>query len=185
MWRCRVAWSGSPVVGPGLSTFYALNTSPGFPAAVRAFFASLTTLLYSGTTITVPNTGDVIDEATGAITGTWTDGAALTPVVGAASGVFAAGVGMQVRWRTGGIVAGRRVVGSTFLIPTTTGAFDATGTPGSATITVVQNAADAYIAAAPFACIWSRPAPGRAGTDHLITSASVPDRPSWLVSRRR
>lgn len=195
MWRLRVTWSGSGVVGPGLSTFYAADTSPGFPAAVRAFYQALVTSFPTNVTITVPNGGDVIDPSTGVLTGAWTDGTAPLPVVGTGAGTYAAGVGAQVRWRTLGVVAGRRVVGSTFLIPLVSPIFDSDGTITAASRTVIQNAANAYVTAAPYGTIWSRPyagdttpghvRPARAGSQHIISGAVVPDRPSWLVSRRR
>lgn len=194
MWRLRVTWSGAPVIGPGLSTFYALDTSPGFPAAVRAMIAGWASSIPTGTTITVPNNGDVIDPSTGALTGVWSDGSAPAPVTGSGSGTYARGVGAQVRWRTSGIVAGRRVVGSTFIVPMVSLGFDTDGTLGPATITALLTPATAYVAAAPYACVWSRPfagdpsatppKPARAGSIHLIGGASIPDRPSWLVSRR-
>jgi len=195
MWRLRVVWSGSGVVGPGLSTFYALDTSPGFPAAVRAFYEAVKSGFPTSVTITVPNGGDVIDASTGVLTGTWTDGTAPAPVVGTGVGTYAAGVGAQVRWRTLGVVAGRRVVGSTFLVPQVGPIFDSDGTITPATRTVIQNAANAYVTAAPWGVIWSRPyagdttpghvRPARAGSSHILSGATVPDRPSWLVSRRR
>ena len=195
MWRLRVVWSGSTVVGPGLSTFYALDTSPGFPAAVRQLFESWKTNFPTGTTITVPNNGDVINPATGTLTGTWTDGTAPAPVTGTGTGVYAKGVGAQIRWKTPGIVNGRRVVGSTFLVPMVTIGFDTDGTLGPATITGITTAATTYLASVPGALVWSRPYPGdpsatppkpsRVGTTSLINAVQVPDRASWIVSRRK
>lgn len=185
MWRLRVAWTGSTVVGGGLSTFYSLDTSPGFPAAVRNYFQSLRDLFPIGTTITVPNNGDVIDATTGTLTGVWTDGGVPAPVTGNGAGVYALGVGAQTRWRTSGIVGGRRVVGSTFLVPMVALGFDSDGTLGAAPVTSITAAGNAYIAANPAALIWSRPKGPRVGTTHLITGVTVPDRPSWIVSRRR
>lgn len=185
MWRLRATWSGSPVVGPGLTTFYALDGSPGFPAAIRTMLATWQSSIPTGVTITVPNNGDVIDAATGTLTGSWSDGSAPAPVVTTGTGTYARGVGAQVRWRTLGVVGGRRVVGSTFIVPTVSLAFDTDGTLGPATITALLAGPTAYVAAAPYACVWSRPTSTRAGTTHLITDASIPDRPSWLLSRRR
>lgn len=185
MWRLRVVWSGSTVVGPGLSTFYSVDTSPGFPASVRALFEAWKSIFPIGTTITVPNNGDVIDPTTGTLTGVWTDGSAPAPVTGTGTGVYARGVGAQVRWHTAGIVGGRRVVGSTFLVPMVTLGFDTDGTLGAGAVTTISGGASAYLTANPAATIWSRPTASRVGSQHLISSATVPDRPSWIVSRRR
>jgi hypothetical protein len=184
MWRLRAEWSGAPITGPGLSTFYALDTSPGFPAAVHDFLAAFAPLLPSGVSIRVPNGGDVIDPSTGTLTGAWTDGSPPALVNGVGGGVFARGVGMQVRWRTTGITAGRRVVGSTFIVPIISAAYDSDGTLSAANVTVGTNAANAYVAAAPFAVIWSRPTDARAGATSLINGGFTPDRVSWLRTRR-
>ena len=79
MRRLRVVWTGNAVVGPTVSTFYALDGESGFPAAVRTLMASLSTYIPSGTVITTPNNGDELDPATGELTGSWTDG--TTPAI--------------------------------------------------------------------------------------------------------
>ena len=184
MWRLRVPWTGPSIAGPGLSTFYALDTSPGFPAAVRALLASFASYVPAGVSIQVPNSGDVLDPATGALTGVWTDGS--TPAVINTSGPanYAAGVGCQWRWRTSGIVAGRRVVGSTFIVPLSSAEYDSSGTIDSVAVTALNAAAATYVTNAPYAVIWSRPKGARVGSSHLITSGFLPDRVSWLRSRR-
>lgn len=194
MWRLRVTLTGAPIVGPGLWTFYALDSSPGFPAAVRTMLATWSSSMPSGITIQVPNGGDVIDPTTGTLTGAWTDGTVPAPIATSGTGTYARGVGAQVRWRTLGVVAGRRVVGSTFIVPMVSLGFDTDGTLGPATQAALLAGPTAYVAAAPYACVWSRPyagdpsatppRPARAGSTHLISGASIPDRPSWLVSRR-
>jgi hypothetical protein len=194
MWRLRVVWSGNAVVGPTLSTFYAQDTSPGFPAAVRSLMASLSTFIPTGTQIVVPNNGDVINPATGALTGAWTDGAAPAAVTCSGTGVYAKGVGAQIRWRTSSIVAGRRVQGSLFVVPLISAMFDSDGTLTATNQQSIATAANSYVTAAPYAVVWSRPSagnpsatppsPARAGSTCLIVGSSVPDRPSWLLSRR-
>lgn len=194
MWRLRVVWSGNAVVGPTLSTFYALDTSPGFPAAVRALMAALSTFIPTGTQIAVPNNGDVINPATGELTGSWTDGTTPAVVTCSGTGVYAKGVGAQIRWRTSSIVAGRRVQGSTFVVPLISAMFDSDGTLTATNQASILTAANNYVTAAPYACVWSRPSkgnpdrvpptPARTGSSALIVGSSVPDRPSWLLSRR-
>lgn len=187
MWRLRAEWSGTALTGSGVTTFYALDDSPGFPAAAKTFLESFKSNLPTGVSIVVPNFGDVIDTATGNLTGAWTDGSALAGIGGLNSTqAFAKGVGLQVRWHTNAIVAGRRVVGSTFICPLANSAFDLAGTLSSSQQTSAQTAAAAYLAAVPGAVIWSRPnaAAGRVGTVALISGSTVPDRPSWLRSRR-
>jgi len=149
----------------------------------------------SGITIQVPNGGDVINPADGTLTGAWTDGTTPAAITTSGTGTYARGVGAQVRWRTSAVVAGRRVQGSTFIVPMVSLGFDTDGTLGPATQAALLAGPTAYVAAAPYAVVWSRPydgdptatppKPARAGSVALITGASIPDRPSWLLSRRR
>lgn len=194
--RLRVVWSGFPVVGDGVTTFYTRSTDPtGFPGAVRSFFSSVAGLAFPALTITVPNTGDVISDVDGSLQGVWTDGTAPAPVTGTNTGDFAKGVGAQVRWHTDGVVGGRRVVGSTFLVPLAGGIFDADGTLDTTYVTSVKTAADALIASQTTLAIWSRPQPAREGahgtlparpgSSNFVLASSVPDRVSWLRSRRQ
>lgn len=182
--RLRVSWTGGGVIGGGVSTFYFAGADGANPGAVRSFFNASPLLFPASVTITVPNNGDVIENTTGDLVGTWTSGGALAPVSGTNTGDFAMGVGMRVRWLTAGIVAGRRVNGSTFLVPIASGIFDTDGTLDGATVTAEKTAADALVAAAPALCVWSRPTPSRAGSSHLVMSTQVPDKVSWLRSRR-
>lgn len=183
--RLRAVWGGTGIVGPGLSTFYKATTgASGWPDEVLALFNVGSVFYPSGLTLTVPSSGDLIDDATGALAGTWSEPGTGGTATATGSGVWAQGVGMQIRWRTNGIVAGRRVVGSTFVVPIMAVFYDTNGTIDSTTVTTVQGRADAYLAAHPEARIWSRPAGPRIGTSNQVTSAQVPDRISWLRSRR-
>lgn len=182
--RLRVELGGAGVVGPGVMTFYNANSGSGLPTAVKSFLTSLQSTFPDDVTLTVPNTGDLIDEATGALAGAWTDGTAGV-ITGSGTGAFQVGAGIRVKWLTGGIVNGRRVRGSTFIVPAVSLAFDTSGRLGSTTVSVVTTAANALIAAqGSYFRIWSRPVPGRAGTSHEVTSCSVPLTGTSLRSRR-
>lgn len=182
--RLRASWSGSALVGPGVSTFFFDPADTGASTAVRTFLNTAPLLFPTGVTITVPSGGEIIEDTTGALIGTWNDPGSGGTVNGANTGEYARGVGMQVRWQTGGIAGGRRVVGSTFLVPIAVGIFDTDGTLDAATVTAEQNAANTMIGGTVTFKVWSRPNATRSGTSHPITSAVVPDRVSWLRSRR-
>lgn len=194
MWRLRVPLTGAGLAGPGVTTFYALDTSPGFPAAVHSLLAAFAGSMPNNVSWDVPNGGDVIDPATGEIGETWTDGTVPARITGSGSGPFSMGVGGQVRWRTSGVVGRRRVVGSTFIVPLSGGAYQADGTLLDTVVSAWNTACANYVTAAPYALVWSRPKaaqplhvpplPARAGTTHLIGSGYAPDRVSWLRSRR-
>lgn len=186
MERLRVTWTGATVVGPGLSTFYGDEGEGGLdPDDFLAFFDTIKALLPSGTTITVPSGGDLLSPTTGTLGGAWEKPGTGGVVVGTANDVFAGGVGARAVWRTVGVVAGRRVMGATFLAPLRAGAYQADGTINGTDLGTLDGAAAALASAAgPGFVIWSRPAPGRVGSMHPVISGSVPDKVSWLRSRR-
>lgn len=184
--RVRVTWSGSAVVGPGVSTFYFASAATGFPAKLQTFFQAIKSSFPVTATITVPNTGDVINEATGALSGVWTDSGGST-TVGTGAFPYPAGVGIRVRWVTGGVRHGRRVVGSTFLVPVVNPAYDTDGTIIPATLTTIGTAVNAFVtSAAGDQHIWSKPTPpgGSDGTSSSVLAGFVPDMVTSLRSRR-
>ena len=167
-----------------MSTFYVDEAHTGFTADITALFAACGFTLPAGVAITIPNTGDLIDIPTGELSGTWTDGTTGT-VTGSGSGVFALGVGIRLQWMTSGIRNGRRVKGSTFLVPTVGGIFATDGTIATTTAGVLQTAVNTYITdMAGNARIYSRPLPGVAGQANTVISGAVPDAVSWLRTRR-
>src|SRR6187455_3059900 len=115
--RVRAVWAGAGVTGPGVSTFYFNEIHSGFVSDVATYFNAWSTWIPTGITVTISNTGDLLDVATGQISGTWTDGGTAVATMGGA-GVYAQGVGARVKWSTAGIRNGRRVRGSTFMVPT-------------------------------------------------------------------
>ena len=169
---------------PGLATFYSTTSVPSAKADVEDFWDAVRGLMPSGLSIRVPNTGDIIEDSTGELVGTWTEGSAAT-LNGSNALEYAAGVGVRIQWNTGGIRNGRRVRGATFLCPLTRDSFDAQGTIGSSSLSTIQAAADALAASGEFV-IWSRPtstAPA-SGDSFAVTGATVPDRITALRSRR-
>ena len=183
--RVRVAWSDTGVVGPGLSTFY--FASPG-TIGISNLLTLFTTIaandLPDDVTITVPGSGDRIDELTGTIIGGWTQSGGGS-VTGGSSGSFAMGVGGRLRWDTAGVVAGRHVRGTTFLVPMAGASYASDGRIGTTALTRINNALTTFLAAvSPNLVIWSRPAPGRLGSIHPVTLASCPAEISTVRSRR-
>lgn len=154
--------------------------------AVRTFFNAIAGQFPDDVTIQFPAEVEEVDETTGELIGT----TAVTPpasVAGTATGSFAAPAGARLRWNTGAIVRGRRVIGTTFLVPITGAAFGADGTLLGANRTSIQTAAATLIATPNVAlAIWSRPSTtgGSDGTYHSVTGASVPEQVSVLRSRR-
>lgn len=182
--RVRAEWSGSSVVGPGVSTFYFNEAASGFIADLTTFFQALQNFIPLTTQIRVLSSGDLIDVATGALSGTWSDGVNGT-ANGAGTGTYAQGVGARIRWATGGITNGRRVRGSTYIVPIISTQFDGSSGLQTSLVTNITNAANALLTAQlGDLTVYTRPAPSHPGAAHPVTSADVPDKVSWLRTRR-
>jgi hypothetical protein len=185
MKRYRVAWSGGGLVGPGLSTFYEKpDSNVGGADAIFDFFDSLKSAITTAVTITVPSSGDIIEDTTGELVGTWSESGTGGAVVGTSAENFVMGTGARVRWATGGIHGGHRVNGATYIAPLQISSFAGSGALADPFVVVLEASADALLDALPGLCIWSRPRTGLAGASYTIESAVVPDKVSWLRSRR-
>lgn len=182
--RVRTIWSGTPVVGGGVSTFYFNEAHSGFVADLGAFWTALVTRIPAGVQLTTENTGDLVDVETGVLTGTWTDGSTQV-VTTTGVGAYAGGVGARIRWQTNGIRNQRRVRGSTFICPLTTTQFDSDGTLLTAFITSLGSAVGALFTASEGNLrVYSRPRAGSGGAAHAVLNYTTPDKVSWLRSRR-
>ena len=172
------------MTGPGVTTFYWNEADTGFQPKVIAFFNAVKNVVAVGVTWTIPASGDLIDVATGEITGAWVDGTSSS-VASAQAGNYAAGVGARIAWQTSGIRNGRRVRGSTFIVPVTVAGYDAGGTLATSVIDACNTAAGTlFTAGATGLRIWSRPGPSGAGQANTVLNGSCPDRVSWLRTRR-
>jgi len=184
--RVRVGWTGAAVVGPGVSTFYTAGDGATLQAALRTFFTAI-----GGSFPNLkgqwdfPSEGEVIDSATGELTGAWTGATAASIPWSSNNAVWVNGVGTRIVWNTSGFLRGRRVRGSTFLVPLSLATYDTDGTIAGAVLTQLKAAADALIEDVPELTVFSRPtAAGGNGGSTPVTAASVPDKISWLRSRR-
>lgn len=157
-------------------------------AAIQAAFQARSVLFPAGTTITVPASGDTINDTTGALIGGWSVASTNTATMDG-SPAAAAGVGACITWTTGGIVPGkkgpRRLRGRTFLVPLSTSTYESNGTLTSGALTGLQALADALKASGPLG-IWHRPSSLTAadGNSYGVQSARVRDKVAYLSSRR-
>lgn len=184
--RVRVVWTGTSIVGPGVSTFYTTGTGAALNAALKTYFTAITSAF--------PNLkgqwefaagGETIDSATGTLTGSWGGSTSSSIVMASPNASWVSGVGARVVWNTNGFVSGRRVRGSTFMVPLQQSAYDADGTLVGSFVTLLQTSANALVASVPQLTIWSRPTAAHpVGGATPVTSATVPDKVSWLRSRR-
>lgn len=182
--RVLVEWSGVNVVGNAVSVLHFDEAQPPDPAAIKTAFQNVAGSLSSGTTLTIPNTGDVINTASGNLVGSWT-GTGGGTIQGSATGAeTAAGVGGCITLRTDSIIRGRRARGRLFVVPMAISCYDAAGTLKDADIGRLQALGDSLIAA--HLLVWSRPTTkgGVDGNGCPVTTASVRDKVAFLSSRR-
>jgi hypothetical protein len=182
MRRVRCTWN-TGYGGPGLSTFYSLD-SVDATVDLNTFWNAVKGVLSSTVNVAVPNSGDTLDAASGNLVGGWSGGTAGT-YTGTSAGAYAAGTGAFIKWNTGSVVAGHRVVGRTYIAPILGAGYDTDGTIAGGYLTILQNAATA-LAGSGKIYVWHRPS-GPGATDGqmvLITSATVPDKVTSLASRR-
>jgi hypothetical protein len=185
--RIQVQLDGAGVVGGGLSTFYSTASTPTtFLAAVRQFYSDCSSLFPTNVGFTFPGDGDVFEDSTGTLVGDWVS-AAPAPVAGTWPDEYAAGVGARMVWRTAGITRGRRVRGSTFMVPLAGNCYDDDGSiTGAVTTLLAAAAAPLILADGASMRIWSRPSATGAsdGDSHGVTAVQVPGNVTWLRSRR-
>jgi hypothetical protein len=87
-------------------------------------------------------------------------------------------------WRTSGLRHGRRVQGSTFIVPLALGSYQSDGTLVDANVTTIRNAAQTLLGSQALQ-ILSKATPGTSdGQANPVISVTVPDKVSWLRSRR-
>lgn len=183
--RVVVSWAGPGVVGLAVNVLhFAGDVGAPSSSAILSAYSGLASSLPSGVTITVPNSGDVIEDTTGTLVGVWTSSGGGV-VTGTAAGPRAAGVGFCVGWTTGGIVDGRKLRGRTFIVPIAGGAFDTDGTFQASAMTQFGTFANALQASGPLA-VWHRPTTtgGSDGNSYGVVSNHVNDKAAFLSSRR-
>jgi len=179
--RIVVTWTGLSGL-PGVSVFYgALGASAN--ADIKTFFTAVQSIFPAGLSWTIPGNGDLIDDATGDLSGVWVNTGGGGTVAASGAAAHAAGTGAYVNWRTSLIVGPRRLMGRTFLAPIMNSAYDNSGTIVTGNLTTLQTAATAVCTAASTR-IWHRPN-GGAGASAVPAAATVPDQVTSLKTRRR
>lgn len=192
--RVRILWGNWPGA-PGYTNLYT-SISLSNVAPIVTFFDSIKQYLPTALTVQVPQSGDLVAEATGVIQGVWTGSGGAT-VTGTAVGVYAGPVGAVVEWLTGGIVAGRRVQGKSYIVPLSSIAYQSNGTLLDSAATAINTAAATLqTALGNNLVVWSRPfepdpdrvppdeRDPRAGTAWPVLATRVPDMVAVMRSRR-
>lgn len=182
--RLRVAWGGSPVIGPGVTTLFFDEASSGFVADTVTLFTSLLSRLPAPMTLDVPNTGELIQDTTGDIVGTWTETGGATLTATNVTGHLD-GVGGRITWETSARRNNRPVRGATFLVPLSMQQYSGAGEIDSAAVAAIQTAVSTFITArAGSMRVWSRPSAAGAGSSATVLSGIMHPEISWLRSRK-
>lgn len=183
MLRVRTVFTGTIPGVPYLSTMYftASDTQAGADAAVAAvgaFWGAVDNVMTQSLAWATQDEVLVMDNS-GQATGVFT----TTPQTGVGSlstpEPLPPSNQVLIRWQTAGFIAGKRLVGRTF-VPGLTEAANNFGNVLAATRTTIDTAAEALVAATADLAIWSR-------TNSLsfpATSASVNTAFAVLRSRR-
>lgn len=182
--RVYVTFDGPAFTGPAVATFYFNDGATGFQPALITLWTALGAHMPTGSGGGILGSGDQLDDATGDLVGTWTDG--TDGGFGFSGGAeHAQGVGARIVWGTAGFTAGRRRRGSTFIVPLTRTAYDNNGSLTSGVLEGLQDAVDTFASAvAGDQVIWHRPVGGSGGGRSTVISSTVVDKVSWLRSRR-
>lgn len=183
--RVVVTWSGGGIVGQAVSVLHYAGDVGGPPlGGILTAYQQLGPIVPAGVTVTVPASGDVIDDRTGTITNVWNGtGGGVVNMNGL--NTSAAGVGACVSLYTGGIVKGRKLRGRVFVVPLHTASYQSDGTLVSADLAKVLAFGNALMAAGPLA-VWHRPSTKGAtdGNSYGVQRVNVRDKVAVLRSRR-
>lgn len=180
---------------PGFTVIASNNVLPS-PGPLSTLAGVIKNYVPPDFTLRVLNTGRLIDETNGKMTGVWSNGLE-TSVVGVGAGSYAPAAGLQTKWNTNQFKDGHRVAGMSYWVPLNNGAFTTTGIGLGTVVNAINAASTQFITdmAASFV-IWSRPlfvldADGkptdtikRAGSIHPVSTSTVPLAPVTLRGRQ-
>lgn len=153
-------------------------------SALQTFWTTVKGFQATSTLYTIETAGREIDDATGALTGSWAEATAKVGAGSAGAVPFPDEVQGLVQWRTASIVNGRFLRGRTFLPGMGFQQTDS-GNLLPATRVSLQTAANALIASAAGLVVWHRPIAGSGGSHDAVSTATIWQELAVLRRRRR
>lgn len=175
------------VAGSGFRsvTYWTVGTAVASQrAALESFLDALNAAQTTNTSYVIETVGREVDEATGTLTGTWSDATVRGGTGTVAGQPVADATQVLVRWNSNAIVNGRFVRGRTF-IP---GMASAQLVNGNASAILVSNwtgFANSLIGSGTGFSVWHRPVGGSGGQRVSPNAASVSAELAVLRRRRR
>lgn len=163
--------------------FGQVSTAAEQRTALYAFLSTIKSQLEDSTSFTIETAGRELDDATGALTGVWSEGTSYTGVGVVSGQVVADSTQALMQWRTDHIVGSRFLQGRTF-IPGLSASHLSNGNLDSTTITAWQAAGQALIDDAVQFGVWHRPTSGSGGVFWAADTASVWGELAVLRKRR-
>jgi hypothetical protein len=151
--------------------------------ALHTFWTAVKAVQATGAVYNIQTVGRVLDDATGTLTGSWSEASVKNGAGGAGAASVPDAAQALVQWRCGTIVNGRFVRGRTF-IPALGQAQTSNGNLAPGAKTVILNAAAALAASASGISVWHRPIAGSGGSIHAPGSVTVWDEFATLRRRR-
>lgn len=151
--------------------------------ALAALWAEIGNGLSNQIRWTVPSEGVEIEDSTGTLTGTWSDGIPLSDVGEGAAQPVPDASQILLRWRSETVVNGRFLRGRTF-IPGLTVSNMVSGNIGTTALGVFQAAVTDFIAEPSGLVIWHRPNGASPGSHDVATTGSVWSELAVLRRRR-
>lgn len=172
--------------GGQLSVFHFDSTGPVATQRtdLNTFLGSVDDILDSGTTWTIRTTGRELDDATGALTGIWSETTPYTGTGGTVGNQAPDAAQALVRWDTGVIVSGRVLKGRTFL-PGVGSAQIVQGNLQASAVATLVAAAGVLAAAGSQLSIWHRPVGGAGGVRADVVAGSAWNEVAVLRRRRK
>lgn len=132
----------------------------------------------------VENFGRVLDEATGAVTGAWSEPLNIVGTGTVESQAVPDATQIVIRWLTGVVINGRFLAGRQFMPGTALGAINA-GNVGAGTLGVYNTAGQALADAGVGFSIWHHPVLGAGGSSQPVLSAQCWNEFGVLRRRRK
>lgn len=151
--------------------------------ALSTFLTAVKASLSNQVSYSIEQSGRVLDDATGALVGSWSQATALTGSGGSATQPVADATQILFRWFTPSIVNGRFLKGRTFIPGLFSGGLSG-GNLLAAQVTGLSAAANTFANDPAGFGVWHRPSQGAGGDFVLTTSGSVWSELAVLRRRR-